>query len=46
MIPKSVSPDRIFDNMKLDFIISESDMTALNGIPIVEKYAWDPAAVV
>jgi diketogulonate reductase-like aldo/keto reductase len=46
VIPKSVSPDRIFDNMKLDFIISESDITALNGIPTVEKYAWDPAAVV
>lgn len=41
-----MSPDRIFDNMKLDFIISESDMTVLNNIPIVEKYAWDPAAVV
>ena len=41
-----MSPDHIFDNMKLDFIISENDMTALNNIPTVEKYAWDPAAVV
>lgn len=41
-----MSPDHISDNMKLDFIISESDMTALNNIPIMEKYAWDPAGVV
>jgi diketogulonate reductase-like aldo/keto reductase len=46
VIPKSVSPDRISDNKKLDFIIPESDMNALNRITIVEKYAWDPTPVV
>ncbi|XP_021932872.1 uncharacterized protein LOC110836223 isoform X4 [Zootermopsis nevadensis] len=46
VIPKSVSPDHVSDNMKLDFIIPDSDMNALNNIPIVEKYAWDPTPVV
>ncbi|XP_069683623.1 glyoxal reductase-like isoform X2 [Periplaneta americana] len=46
VIPKSVSPDRIFDNMKLDFVIPESDMKLLNNIPVTEKYAWDPTPVV
>ncbi|PNF38295.1 putative oxidoreductase [Cryptotermes secundus] len=45
VIPKSVSPDHISDNIKLDFIISESDMVTLNSIPVVEKYAWDPTPV-
>lgn len=40
-----MSPDRISDNIKLDFVISESDMGALNNISVVEKYAWDPTPV-
>lgn len=31
-LPKSVNPERIADNIKLDFTISDEDMETLNGI--------------
>ena len=45
VIPKSVSPDRIAANMKLDFNIPDSDMILLNNLSATEKYAWDPIHV-
>ncbi|PSN44394.1 Alcohol dehydrogenase [NADP(+)] A [Blattella germanica] len=45
IIPKSVSPDRICENIQLDFNIPDSEMTIINNISTVEKYAWDPSTV-
>ncbi|XP_071449423.1 glyoxal reductase-like [Hetaerina americana] len=45
VIPKSVTPNRIAENIKLNFSLSEEDMTALGSIKKVEKYAWNPARV-
>ncbi|XP_063240170.1 glyoxal reductase-like [Bacillus rossius redtenbacheri] len=45
IIPKSVNPERIAENIDLDFVIPEDLMEILDSISVVEKYSWDPEAV-
>ncbi|XP_066599688.1 uncharacterized protein [Prorops nasuta] len=44
IIPKAVKKEHIRDNIKLDFLIQESQMHALSNLP-QQKYAWDPINV-
>nr|CAD7417029.1 unnamed protein product [Timema poppensis] len=45
VIPKSVHPDRIAENIDLDFDIPKDSMRQLSSIQMIEKYAWDPNVV-
>jgi len=47
VMPKSVHPDRIKENFKLDFVISSGDMDMLDNLSesVIEKYTWDPSTV-
>nr|CAD7266476.1 unnamed protein product [Timema shepardi] len=45
VIPKSVHPDRIAENIDLDFDIPQDSMRQLSSIQMMEKYAWDPNVV-
>nr|CAD7396731.1 unnamed protein product [Timema cristinae] len=45
VIPKSVHPDRIAENIDLDFEIPQDSMRQLSSIQMMEKYAWDPNVV-
>lgn len=47
VLPKSTNPEHIQENFKIDFTLSENDMTILNTLHTSEtnKYAWDPANV-
>merc|ERR1712096_240322 len=47
VMPKSVHPDRIKENIDLDFDIPTEDMDRLDNLSenVVEKYAWDPSIV-
>ena len=47
VMPKSIHPDRIKENIKLDFEIPSACMDMLDDLEkeVVEKYAWDPRTV-
>ncbi len=45
IIPKSVNPDHIAQNIELDFEISSKQMGLLDSIEKVKKYAWNPDRV-
>jgi len=42
VIPKSVNPAHISENIQLDFDISKDDLEALNSLTKQCKYAWNP----
>lgn len=47
VIPKSIEPEHIRQNIKLNFKISNDDMRILNELGEHKiKYAWDPSVVV
>ncbi|KAJ2954381.1 hypothetical protein O0L34_g2645 [Tuta absoluta] len=48
VIPKSTNPQRIKENITLDFRLSNEDMKMLDAIgeKHTHKYAWDPNAIV
>lgn len=46
VIPKSVSPERIRDNIAINFLLTDNEIRALNGLREKgRKYAWDPSDV-
>merc|ERR1712212_547813 len=47
VMPKSVHPERIKENINLDFEIPPACMDMLDNLEqeVVEKYAWDPSTV-
>ena len=46
MIPKSVDPLHIAENIDLNFDLEEKDIVRLNSLNKKIKYAWDPSIVV
>ena len=46
-MPKSVHPDRIRENIDLDFTIPPESMEMLDNLEehVIEKYTWDPSTV-
>lgn len=47
VMPKSVHPDRIRENIDLDFTIPPESMEMLDNLEehVIEKYTWDPSTV-
>ncbi|KAJ6643101.1 Aldose reductase A [Pseudolycoriella hygida] len=45
ILPKASSRSHIQENFDLNFEISDEDLQLLNNLNVVEKYAWDPTAV-
>jgi len=45
VLPKSLNPSHIMENIQLDFEISEKDLSILNKMNKHCKYAWDPSIV-
>jgi len=47
VMPKSVHPDRIKENIDLDFAIPPESMEMLDNLEdqVIEKYTWDPSTV-
>jgi len=45
ILPKSLNPSHIKENIELEFEISEKDLTILNSMGLNCKYAWDPNTV-
>lgn len=41
VLPKSLNPSHIMENMQLEFQIPEEDLTTLNSMGLNCKYAWD-----
>ena len=46
VIPKSVDPLHIAENIDLNFDLEEKDIVRLNSLNKKIKYAWDPSIVV
>lgn len=46
VLPKSLNPNHIEENIKLDFVLNEKDLNRLNSLDRRCKYAWDPSMVV
>jgi len=46
VIPKSVNPTHIEENIDLDFELTGEHMKLLDSIGSVKKYAWNPDTVV
>ncbi|KAI5709790.1 hypothetical protein M8J76_003110 [Diaphorina citri] len=42
IIPKSVTPERIVQNIALDFELSPEEVKAIENIPNKQKYCWNP----
>lgn len=45
VLPKGSSRSHIAENIDLDFVLSDEDMSALCGLKVKEKFAWDPTVV-
>lgn len=46
IIPKSITPERIRTNAKLDFTLSTGDMLQITSTGAKQKYSWNPISVV
>ena len=42
ILPKSAKPDRILENSKLDFVLSDNEMAVLDGFHVNKSLLWDP----
>eukprot|EP00095_Tigriopus_kingsejongensis_P008638 snap_masked-scaffold426_size175065-processed-gene-0.11 protein:Tk08638 transcript:snap_masked-scaffold426_size175065-processed-gene-0.11-mRNA-1 annotation:"probable reductase" len=46
VLPKSINPQHIQDNIQLDFELKEDAIQSLDNLEVNTKYAWNPKAVV
>ncbi|KAN0000272.1 hypothetical protein ACTFIZ_000719 [Dictyostelium cf. discoideum] len=45
VIPKSIKPERVFENSNLDFTISNENIQKLNHLNKNKRFYWDPSNV-
>lgn len=45
ILPKGSSRAHIVENIDLDFVLPEDDMSTLATLKVKEKFAWDPTVV-
>lgn len=46
VLPKSLDPIHIKENIELDFVMDDKDISRLNALDTRCKYAWDPSIVI
>ena len=46
VLPKSLDPIHIKENLELDFVMDDKDISRLNALDTRCKYAWDPSIVI
>lgn len=45
IIPKSITPKRILENIQLDFKLDDDSMKELDSIEEGTKFSWNPESV-